>query len=497
MRIGDVLIAQGLLTSEDVDAALELQRRQGGTTGDCLVQLGKVSAEDIERAMRAPPKAPRSIAETGLSTSSVLNLMTKAIMATGEVTASFIGATLKLTSGVVRELIEEANKRRLLEALGSTVIEGGAPEVRYALTTAGLQWARQALEQNEYVGPAPVTLDAFREQIGRQRIAHERVSRAMVERAFSGLLISEALLREVGPAVNSGRSILLYGPPGNGKTSIGERVGRLFKSVVFLPCCIEVEGQIIRFFDPVVHAPVETQGGANNLRRDDLDPRWVACWRPFVVAGGELTIEMLDLTYNEQAKFYEAPLHIKALCGVFLIDDFGRQRVSPEQLLNRWIVPMESRVEYLKLHTGKTFQLPFDELVIFSTNLSPAGLMDPAFLRRIPYKIEIDGPSRENYRRIFAGVCEKSGVEIIPGVIDDVIAELQVRNDFPLASFQPKFIIDQVLAASKFDGVPPTLSPDYVNLALRNLHTRDSAGFRALPDLGRPREDDEPMDKAA
>ncbi len=483
MRIGDILVAQGLLTPEDITAALELQRKDGGSLGDCLAQLGKVTMEDIERAVRAPPKAPRSIDDTGLSISSLLNLMIKTIHATGETTVPAIGAALRLPPGVVQEMFAEAKKRRLLEALGSAGGEGLATEVRYALTTAGAQWARGALEQNEYLGPAPVTLEAFRQQVGHQRLTGERITRAMVDKAFGDLRLADGLVRELGAAVNSGRSILLYGPPGNGKTSIGERIGRLFQSVIFVPYCIEVEGQVIRIFDPVVHRRVEAQPIGGNLRRDDLDTRWAACWRPFLVAGGELNLEMLDLKFNEQAKFYEAPLHIKALNGVFLIDDFGRQLVSPEALLNRWIVPMESRVEYLKLHTGKTFQLPFDELVIFSTNLSPAGLVDGAFLRRIPFKIEIGGPSAEDYRRIFRSVCEKNGIPVDAAMIDEIVLELRVRNDFPLASFQPNFIVQQVLAAAKFDGVEPTLRPDYVELALRNLHTRDTPGFKALPSL--------------
>jgi hypothetical protein len=493
VRISDILVAQGLLTADDVAAALELQRREGGSLGDCLSQLGKVTRDDIERAIRSPPKSPRSIADTGLSVASLLNLMIKAIHTSGEVTAPSVAATLKLAPVVVDELFAEAKKRRLLEALGANVAAGGGATVRYALTTMGVQWARQAMEQNEYVGPVPVTLADFCDQVERQSISQERITRPEVERAFGGMMVSEALISEVGPAVNSGRSILLYGPPGNGKTTIGERVGRLFQSVVFVPYCIEVEGQIIRFFDPVVHRAVETKAVSGNLRRDEMDVRWVACWRPFVVAGGELTIEMLDLKYNAQAKFYEAPLHIKALTGIFLIDDFGRQLVSPEELLNRWIVPMESRVEYLKLHTGKTFKVPFDELVIFSTNLSPAKLMDAAFLRRIPHKIEIDGPSPEDYRRIFRSVCEARGVEFSAPMIEEIILELRVRNDFPLASFQPRFIVDQVIAAARFDGVTPRLTPDYVSLALRNLHTRDSPGFRALPSLGSLR----PADVAA
>jgi hypothetical protein len=252
--------------------------------------------------------------------------------------------------------------------------------------------------------------------------------------------------------------------------------------VIYIPYCFEVEGQIVKVFDPGIHktlmrdADIVTKGTA--VRREGIDRRWVPCRRPFIVTGGELTLEMLDLSFNSGSKFYEAPLHIKALGGIFLIDDFGRQIVSPEALLNRWIVPLESRTEYLKLHTGKSFELPFDELVIFSTNLSPRDLMDPAFLRRIPYKLEITGPNPEDFRRIFRAVSAANGIPAQDDIIDFVIEELQTRNDFPLASYQPKFIIDQIFSACKFAAQPAEFRRDLVIEALKNLFTPDTPGHR-------------------
>ncbi|MDB5478970.1 MAG: hypothetical protein JWO83_23 [Caulobacteraceae bacterium] len=480
MKLADILIAHGLATSADIIEALENQRREGGSLGDCLVRLGKLGAEDLERVLDMAPRSPQSIDDTGLSVASLLNLMVKVIHLNAETTTSEIGGVLKLPPLAVQTLIAQAKERNLLDTLGAAR-QGGSTEIRYALTAKGLEWARQAMDQNEYVGPAPVPLAAYSEQIARQRIGNERVDRAAIDKAFKDLIVAPALVREIGPAVNSGRSILLYGPAGNGKTSIGERVGSLFREVIYIPYCFEVEGQIIKVFDPSVHKKVERQlqelPEGPSLRRDDLDTRWVACWRPLLITGGELTLEMLDLSFNPLAKFYEAPLHIKALGGIFMIDDFGRQIVSPAALLNRWIVPMESRVERLKLHSGKSFELPFDELVIFSTNLSPGELMDPAFLRRIPYKIEVGGPTVEEYRLIFGAIARKFGLEADDLLIDEVIHELRVRNDFPLAGFQPKFIIDQVLAAAKFEGAAPRLTSEYVSLALRNLYTKDTPGY--------------------
>ena len=484
LKIADILIAHGLVTSGDILEALENQRLEGGSLGDCLVRLGKATGEDVDHVLGMAPRSPLSIEDTGLSVASLLNLMVKVIHLNAETTTSEIGSILKLPPGAVHTLIAQAKERNLLDTLGAAR-QGGSTEVRYTLTAKGAEWARQAMDQNEYVGPAPVPLAAYSQQIARQRIGNERVDRAAIDKAFKDLIVSPALVREIGPAVNSGRSILLYGPPGNGKTSIGERIGSLFREVIYIPYCFEVEGQIIKVFDPAVHTKIEGQleklPESASLRREDLDLRWVACWRPLLITGGELTLEMLDLSFNPLAKFYEAPLHIKALGGIFMIDDFGRQIVSPAALLNRWIVPMESRVERLKLHSGKSFELPFDELVIFSTNLSPGALMDPAFLRRIPYKIEVGGPTAEEYRQIFGAISRKFGLEADDLMIEEVIHELRVRNDFPLAGFQPKFIIDQVLAAAKFEGAAPRLTPEYVSLALRNLYTKDTPGYGPRP----------------
>jgi hypothetical protein len=396
-------------------------------------------------------------------------------------TPSKLADALKLPPRTIQLIIEQAQERKLLDILGAAG-SSAVSELRYTLTEKGKQWALEALAQNLYVGPAPVSLVAYTERIQRQRITNERVDRAAIDAAFANMVISESFVHRIGPAINSGRSILLYGPPGNGKTSVAEKIGGIFSDTIYIPYCVEVDGQVIKVFDPGIHKRVRRDGeaaGRATLRREDFDQRWVACRRPFIVAGGELTLDMLDLSFNALAKFYEAPLHIKALGGIFAIDDFGRQMVSPEALLNRWIVPLESRVEYLKLHTGKSFSIPFDELVIFSTNLAPRDLMDPAFLRRIPYKLEIGGPSPEEYRTIFRAVARAVDLEATDEIMDFVIAELG-EHGFPLASYQPKFVVDQVRAACKFEGIPPQFRRELVFMALGNLFTRDSPRRDAL-----------------
>jgi predicted ATPase with chaperone activity len=340
MLIGDVLVAQGLVSREDVEAALERQRNEGGLLGEHLIALGKLDPADLERVMKSSPPSPRDAEETGLSLTDLLNLIAKTMYSGAEM-PSVIGGILKLPQRVIQQVLEQMKERKMLDVLGSTGTFATS-ELRYALTEKGRQWAVDALAQNQYVGPAPVPLSALVERIQRQRITNERVDRGAVERAFSDLIISEAFIHQIGPAINSGRSILLYGPPGNGKTSVAERIGALFSETIYIPYCFEVEGQIIKVFDPGIHKRIErsVEGAARGtLRRENFDLRWVPCRRPFIVTGGELTLEMLDLSFNALAKFYEAPLHIKALGGIFTIDDFGRQLVSPEALLNRWIVP--------------------------------------------------------------------------------------------------------------------------------------------------------------
>ncbi|HEX3667411.1 MAG TPA: hypothetical protein VHU23_19470 [Rhizomicrobium sp.] len=480
MQLGDILVAQGLVTPEDLAEALERQRQEGGRLGENLVALGRLRPEDLDEVLHSTPLAPRSLEETGIALADLLNLLTKAMYANSLETPSLLIELLKLPPLAMQQLLDQAKDRKLVNVLGSSG-HRAVSELRYALTDRGKQWAQEAMALNQYIGPAPVPLTAYVERVARQAIANERVDRAAIDGAFAKMIIAEDFVQEIGPAINSGRSILLYGPPGNGKTTVAEKVGDMFRDVVYIPYCIEVEGQIIKLFDQGTHKqiPPVNPNRPGTLRREDVDKRWVPCKRPFIVTGGELTLEMLDLSFNAQAKFYEAPLHIKALGGIFVIDDFGRQIVSPEALLNRWIVPLESRVDFLKLHTGKSFSLPFDELVIFSTNLAPSELMDPAFLRRIPYKIEIGAPAKDDYRKIFRAVAKGAGFEDADEMAQYVITELREKNDFPLASYQPKFIVDQVRAACKFRGTSPQFNAEFVDRALKNLFTKDSPGYGA------------------
>ncbi|MET4698869.1 hypothetical protein ABIE65_001891 [Constrictibacter sp. MBR-5] len=477
MQIGEILIAAGAVTAEDVQAALRRQQSAGGLLGDNLVALGLLTPERLEGILKEMPQPPRTLAETGIAEAELLNLMLKVMYTRSLDTPSRIADGLMLPARLVGVLMADAERRQLVESMG--MLEGPVlSEVRYALSQAGRRRALEALEANQYTGPAPVSLSDYHARVLRQRITNERIGRARVDEAFADLTIPGDFVDRLGPAINSGRALLLYGPAGNGKTSIAERIGGIFGDIVYVPYAIEIEGQYVKVFDPDLHEVAATQPKPERIeaiRRRDVDRRWVPCKRPIVITGGELSLEMLDLQWNPQARFYEAPLHMKAIGGTFIIDDFGRQLVSPERLLNRWIVPMQSRFDYLKLHTGKSFSVPFDELLIFSTNMAPQDLMDPAFLRRIPYKLETPAPTMEVYHDIFTSVAEASGLPFDEDIFRYIVDRLTNVENQHLACYQPKFIVDQVIAACKYEGVPPMLTRSRVSIALDNLYVRAKA----------------------
>jgi energy-coupling factor transporter ATP-binding protein EcfA2 len=482
MRIGELLVAANLVSAADIDAALNRQATQGGRLGPNLVALGAIGYEALEAFLEAIPPVPLSIAETGISETELLNLLLKTMLAESLETSSAFADAVKLPPKVTADLVDIAIDGQFLTALGQGG-PGGSIGMRYALSEKGRRRATEALAASSYVGPAPVTLESYTDRLSRQKLTNEMVGFAKIKDAFEDLQIADAFVDQIGPAVRSGRAVLLYGPPGNGKTSIAQRLNRVFRDVIYIPHAVMIEGQIMKVFDQDVHVPIAQEAaGAKatvSLHREDLDRRWVACRRPFIVTGGELTLEMLDLRHEPLANFYVAPLHVKASGGCLLIDDFGRQLVSPTALLNRWIVPLESRMDYLKLHTGKSFGLPFEAMVIFSTNLEPADLMDPAFLRRIPYKLEIREPSMENYRRIFDNVAKANGMTLSDEVFDHVVHELTQRFGVPVAAYQPKFLIDQIVAACGFMEMSPQFEPRFVDYALSNLTVSKSSSTHA------------------
>jgi DNA polymerase III delta prime subunit len=477
MELGQLLVRAELITLEQMNDALKRQAAQGGRFGDHLVAAGHMTREALDAFIHKTPVEPEDVAATGVDENELLSLLMKLIY-TGRLESSreFVDA-IKLSSQIVARLVRIATDRKLIYARG--VRPDNSAAMNYGLTEEGQRWAIDALQRSQYTGPAPVTLDDFNERVNLQKITNEMVTFARVRKNVSDLAMEDSLIEQSGPALNSGRAILLYGPPGNGKTTFALRLANVFTDMIYIPYAVTVEGQIIRVFDPSIHVPIAPNTSAEEqrasfMRSQAVDARWVPCKRPFVVAGGELTLEMLDLRYDTTSKFYEAPLHMKALGGCFVIDDFGRQLVSPANLLNRWIVPLESRIDYLKLHTGKSFSIPFDELVIFSTNLEPEDLMDPAFLRRLPYKIEIGAPSVDLYKSIFVKECIRNKVEVSDRMFLYVIERITQEKRLELAAFQPRFILEQVVASCRFMEQPVSLEPRFLDYAIDNLRVKSN-----------------------
>ncbi len=472
MHLGELLVLTKQVTKEQLDEALTRQSQGGGKLGDNLIAIGAIDSETLGYFLSRTPAEPDDLNATGVSALELLNLLLKHVYSTRlESVVQFIEA-IKLPPHLVQELVRMAVARELLVAMGST-----GSNIRYTLSEQGRRWAQDALKASQYTGPAPVSLDAFCERVRMQKINNEQVTSSNIRGALDGYNVSDEFIQKIGPALNSGRAMLLYGPPGNGKTTVALSFANVFNAVIYMPYAVMIEGQIMRVFDASLHVAAQPEAGAGvsefgGLRREESDARWVAIRRPFVVTGGELTLEMLDLSYDPVAGFYEAPLHLKALGGCFVIDDFGRQIVSPTTLLNRWIVPMESRLDYLKLHTGKSFSIPFEALVIFSTNLNPEDLMDPAFLRRLPYKIEVGGPSPENYRAIFDRLTSQLNIEFTDEMFDVIVQKVTRDRGMEMAAYHPKFIVDQVVAIARFMGSTPRFDIESVEYALDNLKVR-------------------------
>ena len=420
------------------------------------------SLPEIRNTAHAP-RVPASLQETGLSADQIEALIIKSLYG-GEANGLALAERIRLPYPILEPLVERVRAEQLVEVRGMT--GSGSASYRYALTDAGRDRARQYFDANQYVGPAPVPLAAYVAQMRLLSASGVYIDRERLRQSFSHLVVGDTVLEQLGPAVNAGKAVFLYGPPGNGKTVIAEGLGRAIGGDMYMPHAIDVDGHILTMFDPINHdsleADVDTSSVVSVAPRDR---RWVRIRRPVVMVGGELTLDMLDLTFNPMTKFYEAPIQLKANGGVFLVDDFGRQRIRPQDLLNRWIVPLESRVDYLTLHTGKKFQVPFDVLIVFATNLDPASLADEAFLRRIPYKIPIVDPTTDEFSRIFDLNCRRRNLRFH----QVMVAYLQRRHygpaGRPLRSCHPRDLLDQVTALCRYRGIEPTITRELLDAA--------------------------------
>ncbi len=416
-----------------------------------------------DRPMYIPP-IPKSVKDTGLSLALLTDLAIKIMYFEGSISGYELANRMRLPyPGVVEQVLEFIKREKFCEVTGT----GGYGEAAYQYTIAekGRAVAREVLDRSQYAGPAPVTLRAYTYAIHKQTLGNVVVHQRKMRQALSHLVINEETFAQLGPAVNSGRSIFLYGHPGNGKTAIAESIGRMILGdTMFIPYAIEVGGQIIRVFDNVNHIVVDREG-ADNQRKKKYDPRWEHIQRPVIITGGELTLESLDLVYDENNKYYESPFQVKANGGMLLIDDFGRQQARPRDLLNRWIVPLEKRVDFLTLHTGRKIEVPFDVLIVFSTNLAPRDLVDEAFLRRIRHKIEIADPSWDEYREIFRRVCASKKVPYDDRGLAYLIQEHYLKHKRAKRACHPRDIVDQLIDTARYTNTRPALTKELIDQA--------------------------------
>lgn len=415
------------------------------------------------------PPQPRSLAETGLSQTMGEELVLKAIFFAGEMRGADIAQRVKLPQLIVDELIESLRRQKYLDLKGGAGLGVGKSTMIYTLTTFATDILRQILDRNRYNGPAPVRMEDYFEAVGAQTVRGMRVTRAKLQANFGDLVVKDSVYDSLGPAMNSGRSMFFYGPPGNGKTALCQSLVRCYDGDIWVPHALLVDDFIIRVFDHTLHQAVPEDPNA-----PAADARWVRVKRPLVVVGGELTLETLDLIYSPDVKFYEAPFQLKAMNGMLLIDDFGRQKVEPKDLLNRWIVPLENDVDYLTLHTGKKLQVPFDVFVAFSTNLDPADLVDDAFLRRVRYKLAVQPPDEPQYRAIWESVCRKLNVPWEPEAIAWLIDAHYRPQRRAFAACQPRDLLSQVIDIAHYRGEQPRLSPALLDAAAKNYFVRFS-----------------------
>lgn len=425
------------------------------------------------------PAEPQSVEDTGISPVLIEGLICKYLLQVGSATGRQIGESVAIPFGVLDGVMGGLRSRQLVFHQGQATMN----DYHYALTDQGNARARAAMHSCAYVGPAPVPLDDYILSVEAQSIRVEAAQEDQLAEAFSDISVEESMLEVLGPAVNSGAGLFLYGAPGNGKTTIAKRITKCFGAPIWLPHAIIEDGQIIKLFDAACHEPVEKEG-PSILKSATSDPRWLKIRRPTVVVGGELTMDSLEVRHDPTSNISEASLQLKSNCGCLLIDDFGRQRIEPTDLLNRWIIPLENRFDFLTLASGKKIQVPFDQLIIFSTNLEPNDLADEAFLRRIPYKVEVGDPTVEEFRTLFQYSCRSVGCVYRPEAVDYLVQKHYRPQGRPLRRCHARDLLLQIANYCAYRGIEVELRPDYLDRAVAGYFTVCEAQEPAPPRSG-------------
>ncbi|HLI64093.1 MAG TPA: hypothetical protein VKV05_11880 [Terriglobales bacterium] len=417
---------------------------------------------------RGPLHSPESVAELGVKHSIVEDLLLRVLYISSPLSLRELAEQTRLSFAVVNELLRRMRAEQLCEVKGMT---GNIPQI--AITTQGRSRAAELMSISQYSGPAPVSLESYIQQVRAQSVRQLEVHPPEVERAFAHLVLDATILEQLGTALNSGTSIFLYGPSGTGKTTVATALAQVLAvDRVWIPHAVEVDGQIISVYDPHTHKEVAEAAAQSG------DARWVLCHRPTVVVGGELTIEMLELQFNPYTKFYTAPVQMKANNGILVIDDFGRQRLRPEELLNRWVVPLDRGIDFLTLAGGKKVEIPFDPCVVFATNLDPATLADEAFLRRIQTKIKMGAVSEQQFHAIFHAVCSTCGLQCEPDTINELINVIRRELKEPLRACHPRDLVNQICWKARYKDTVPCLDRDALLTAVNSyfLRTAEATG---------------------
>jgi hypothetical protein len=463
MNLAQRLVKADVLEPEQLAPALFRQKKFRGFLAKHLLDLKLVEPEVLAQFVYAFPPMPETFEDLSLPKGLLIQLLLKHCLFRDSISAREMAHDLKIARRMVDELFSYLKGQGYVQVKARDALSQAntmALDLRYSLTDAGKLYAEQCLESNRYVGPAPVPIEDYWDWVEAQSINQVKVEKSRLKEVFGDLVVPEHLITKLGPAINSGRSIFLFGPSGNGKTAIASCVGHAYQDAVYIPYALFVYGQVIRLYDELNHQQIPPDAETPNH-----DRRWVLCKRPIVIAGGEMTEDALELKFNPHLKYYEAPHQMRANNGVFIIDDFGRQKITPRQLLNRWIYPLETRQDFCCLNTGQQFAVPFDQLIIFSTNLNPYSLADEAFLRRIRHKVFIGYVSPDQYLEIFRRVCEQSHIEFDAEVIRDMMARYYVISSRPFCACHPRDLVENLIDRARFLERQPELTSqelDYV-----------------------------------